>query len=238
MPSAAWEHLARHNFSQNELARRLNITSGYLSLLVTGKRSPSPELRRRILALLPGTTFDQMFLVEAPEPQPAVRHKPRWMQAIGAALLAVLLTLGAWFLRPGSGERAVAPVRSLAVMTFRVEAEDARARDLARGLPEDLGAALSRIGLSVAARRSVLELAGAADPRSVGAQLGVDAVLEGSVRSYGSKLKVHIELVSTRTGFQVWSQTFTTEAEDLLGAEEKTAGEIAARLRAALTTPK
>lgn len=63
-PSAAWEHLARHNFSQNELARRLNITSGYLSQLITGRRSPSPELRRRILSLLPGTTFDQLFLVE------------------------------------------------------------------------------------------------------------------------------------------------------------------------------
>lgn len=69
--SAAWEHLARHNFSQNELARRLNITSGYLSLLVTGKRSPSPDLRQRILALLPGTTFDQLFLVEEPKPQRA-----------------------------------------------------------------------------------------------------------------------------------------------------------------------
>jgi transcriptional regulator with XRE-family HTH domain len=66
--SAAWEHLSRHNFSQNELARRLGITSGYLSQLITGKRSPSAEMRRRILALLPGTTFDELFVVQEAEP--------------------------------------------------------------------------------------------------------------------------------------------------------------------------
>jgi DNA-binding XRE family transcriptional regulator len=62
-PSAAWEQLARHNFSQNELARHLGISSGYLSQLITGKRSPSPRLRRKILTLLPGATFDQLFLI-------------------------------------------------------------------------------------------------------------------------------------------------------------------------------
>ncbi len=173
-----------------------------------------------------------------PEPPPAVRPKPRWMQAVGGALIALLLLLGGWYVRsPIKTTGGSTPVQSMAVMSFRTSADDARASALAQDLPEDLGAAIARTGLNVASRSSVLQLP-AADARSAGAQLGVDAVLEGSVRSYGSKFKVHVELVSTRTGFQIWSETFTAEGEDLLGGEQKTAAEIAQRLRQALTASK
>ena len=42
-PDAVWEHLSRRNMTQNELARAAGITSGHLSLLMNGKRSPSPR---------------------------------------------------------------------------------------------------------------------------------------------------------------------------------------------------
>jgi len=101
-----------------------------------------------------------------------------------------------------------------------------------------LGVALSKTGLQIASHESVLQLGGSVKPRDVGAQLGVDAVLEGSVRSVGSKIKLHVELANTRTGFMVWSDTFTVEGEDALNGEQKTAGEIAQELRQALATPK
>ena len=62
--SAAWERMARQNLSQNELARRLGITSGYLSQLVNGQRCPSPSLRRRLLETLPASSFEDLFVVE------------------------------------------------------------------------------------------------------------------------------------------------------------------------------
>ncbi len=62
--SAAWELMARQNLSQNELARRLGITSGYLSQLVNGQRYPSPSLRRRLLEQLKGASFEDLFVVE------------------------------------------------------------------------------------------------------------------------------------------------------------------------------
>ncbi|MCL0057741.1 helix-turn-helix domain-containing protein [Dehalococcoidales bacterium] len=59
-----WDAIARQNISQNELARRLGITSGYMSQLVCGTRCPSPRLRRNMLELLDSLTFDDLFIID------------------------------------------------------------------------------------------------------------------------------------------------------------------------------
>lgn len=63
-----WDHLARQNLSQNDLGRRIGITSGYFSQLINGVRFPSPELRRLLLEALPSTTFEELFIVERRQP--------------------------------------------------------------------------------------------------------------------------------------------------------------------------
>jgi serine/threonine protein kinase len=170
---------------------------------------------------------------------PTVRHKPRWMQAIGAGLLALLLGLaGWWYHSPSQGGGPSAPVRSVAVMNFHSEEGDQQAQILARDLPEELTNALSKVGLQVASHASVTELGPSARSREVGAQLSVEAVIEGSVRSFGAKSKVNVELLDARTGFLRWSSSFTTEGEDPLGSEQKVAEDIAMQLRTALAAPK
>ena len=64
-PGAVWEHLSRGNMTQNELARAAGITSGYLSLLMNGKRSPSPRVRRHLQAALGVADFHELFIMEA-----------------------------------------------------------------------------------------------------------------------------------------------------------------------------
>ena len=61
---AVWEHLVRRNMDQNELARRAEISSGYLSLLMNGKRCPSAEVRARLQRELGISRFDDLFLLE------------------------------------------------------------------------------------------------------------------------------------------------------------------------------
>ena len=61
---ALWNVIARQNISQNELASRLGISSGYMSQLICGTRCPSPKLRRKMLELLSPLTFDDLFIVE------------------------------------------------------------------------------------------------------------------------------------------------------------------------------
>ena len=58
--------MARQNISQNELAKRLGITSGYMSQLVCGTRYPSPKVRQKILDVL-GIDFDDVFIIERDE---------------------------------------------------------------------------------------------------------------------------------------------------------------------------
>ena len=55
--------LIRKNKSQNWLARRLEISSGYMSQLMDGSRNPSPKLRERIMNNLPEHKFDDLFLI-------------------------------------------------------------------------------------------------------------------------------------------------------------------------------
>ena len=60
---AVWELLNRLNMNQNDLARLASITSGYLSLLISGKRCPSSDVRRRLMEALGVTRFDDLFIV-------------------------------------------------------------------------------------------------------------------------------------------------------------------------------
>ena len=63
-PEPVWELITRRNMSQNELARRSDISSGYLSQLISGRKSPSPEVRRRLQAALEVSCFEDLFVME------------------------------------------------------------------------------------------------------------------------------------------------------------------------------
>lgn len=65
-PRAVWKHLSRLDTTQNELARMAGITSGHLSLLMNDRRSPSPDVRRRLQAALGVTDFFELFFLEPP----------------------------------------------------------------------------------------------------------------------------------------------------------------------------
>ena len=59
-----WELLNRLNQTQNELARRIGRSSGYLSQLINGERFPSAETRRRLMDVLGVSDFDVLFVME------------------------------------------------------------------------------------------------------------------------------------------------------------------------------
>ena len=67
--SAVAELLNLLNMTQSELAHMCGLSPGYFSLLMAGKRSPSPEARRRIQEALGVADFDRLFIIEpADEP--------------------------------------------------------------------------------------------------------------------------------------------------------------------------
>ena len=66
---AVWALLDQLGIPQNELARRCGLSPGYLSLLMAGKRSPSPPTRRRLVQALGVSEFEDLFIWETGEDQ-------------------------------------------------------------------------------------------------------------------------------------------------------------------------
>jgi tetratricopeptide (TPR) repeat protein len=98
-------------------------------------------------------------------------------------------------------------------------------------------AALARIrGARVASRTSSFQFRGSGtDVRAIGERLGVGAVLEGSVRRAGDRLRVSVQLVNAADGYQIWSERYDRQADDVFAIQEEIADSVARALRVVLT---
>lgn len=125
---------------------------------------------------------------------------------------------------------------SIAVLPFVNMSADPENEYLSGGLAEEIINALTRIpGLRVIARTSSFMVGRLGlDVREAGARLGVESILEGSVRRAGSRVRVTAQLVSTRDGLHLWSERYDRELTDLLALEDDVAAAIADRLRGEL----
>ncbi len=117
--------------------------------------------------------------------------------------------------------RAVRPRRvtrkSIAVLPFVNMSPEKENEYFSDGMTEELISALSKIeGVHIASRTSVFALKGKEqDVRKIGEALGVSTVLEGSVRRAGEKLRITAQLVDTRDGYHLWSETYEREMKDV-----------------------
>ena len=62
--AAVLRAIARRNMSQNMLAIRVGSSSGYISQIMCGTRTPSPRMREKLLSVLAPLTFDDIFIIE------------------------------------------------------------------------------------------------------------------------------------------------------------------------------
>ena len=100
------------------------------------------------------------------------------------------------------------------------------------GLTEDLAHALSTSTVRVVTRVSCSEFKGlAVDVRTIGERLGVSAVVSGSVRMEGIRLRVMAQLVDSATGVNVWSGVFDRELDGILATQANISQEIAAAVQ-------
>jgi serine/threonine-protein kinase len=101
------------------------------------------------------------------------------------------------------------------------------------GMTDELINALAKVpGLHVVSRTSAFAFKGRAlDVRAIGAQLGVETVLEGSVRRAGRRLRLAAQLVNVADGYQLWSETFDREFEDVFAIQDEVSRGIVDTLR-------
>src|SRR5881392_2255848 len=119
----------------------------------------------------------------------------------------------------------------VAVLPFK-SSGDAEMESFANGLGEVITTGLSRFRyLSVVASASAARLKGeAGDERALGAKLGARYVLEGSIRKGGSGIRVSAQLVDTRTGAQLWAETYNRDLQTstIFAAQDDVAARIVA----------
>lgn len=125
-------------------------------------------------------------------------------------------------------------LRSIAVLPFVNATPDPENEYLSDGITDELIDALSKVrGLRVASRTSVFGLKGKLqDIRAVGSLLGASAVIEGTVRRSGDRLRIAAQLSSTADGSLMWSQKFDRTLEDVFALQDEIAHTIVDALRA------
>jgi TolB-like protein/Flp pilus assembly protein TadD/tRNA A-37 threonylcarbamoyl transferase component Bud32 len=131
-----------------------------------------------------------------------------------------------------------APVsKSVAVLPFADMSPQRDQEYFCEGIAEELINALMRIDeLRVASRTSAFAFRGKSeDIREIGRKLQVDHVLEGSVRKAGNRLRITAQLLKVADGYQLWSERYDRELEDVFAIQDEIAQNIARALRVVMT---
>jgi serine/threonine-protein kinase len=133
-------------------------------------------------------------------------------------------------------EPSAEPENSIAVLPFAYLGSDPEDEYFCDGLAEELLNSLSNIdGLKVAARTSAFSFKGKnANVNDIGRVLGVNTILEGSVRRSGDRLRITIKLINAADGYQIWSQRYESELRDVFELQDDIASHICDKLRVGL----
>ncbi|HYA57536.1 MAG TPA: adenylate/guanylate cyclase domain-containing protein [Thermoplasmata archaeon] len=140
---------------------------------------------------------------------------------------------------PWTREDAVAKEASLprvAVLPFANISPDPKDEYFADGLTEELITVLSQVkGLRVISHTSVNQYKGTTKPvAQIGSELGVDTVLEGSVRKAGEQLRISVQLIDTGSDEHRWAQTYDRKLENVFAIQAEVAEQTAGALKVEL----
>ena len=144
-------------------------------------------------------------------------------------------------MRPPAPAPAAAAVaksdKSIAVLPFVNMSDD---KDyFADGITEEILNALASVNkLKVAGRTSSFAFKGENDDlRRIGEALGVDHILEGSVRRSGDKVRITAQLIHVADGFHLWSETYDRELDDVFQVQDDISAAVVQRLKLQLLGP-
>ena len=129
---------------------------------------------------------------------------------------------------------------SIVVLPFANLSPDPDSEYFSDGMTDELISALTRVeGLHVVSRTTAFAFKGKPlDVRTIGKQLNVRTALEGSVRQAGRRLRVSAQLTDVVSGYQLWSEVFDRELEDVFAIQEEISRAIVSGLRGRLLGPE
>ena len=161
------------------------------------------------------------------------RHKLGFIAAL--AILLLLGGLGFWLLSKRSADTT--QIESIAVLPFVNESGNADVEYLSDGMTETLIRSLSQLpNLNVKARSSVFRYKGkTADAKTIGKELGVQAVLNGRVIQRGDRLTLSLELINAENENVIWADQYDRKSSDLVSLQSEIAHDVSSKLRLKLS---
>ncbi len=138
---------------------------------------------------------------------------------------------------PSTQTRAVSERLAIVVLPFANMSPDPDNEYFSDGLTEEIITDLSKVSaLSVISRTSAMQLKGTTkDVRTIGRELGVGYVLEGSVRKAGKSLRIAAQLIDATTDDHLWADKYSGTVDDVFDLQEKVSREIVRALDVTLT---
>ncbi len=126
--------------------------------------------------------------------------------------------------------------KSIAVLPFVNMSSDEEQEYFSDGISEEILNSLAKVGeLKVAGRTSSFAFKGQnQDLRKIGETLGVQNILEGSVRKSGNKVRITAQLIKVDDGFHLWSETYDRQLDDIFAIQDEIATAILQELKAVL----
>src|SRR6266480_1770593 len=188
------------------------------------------------IALILAWAFDltAQGIKAAPTTGAVGSHLRRNVITLVAAGVAVSAAAGFFLLPRVSAHRID---KSIAVLPFESLSDEKENAYFADGIQDDVLTNLSKIGdLKVISRTSVMPYRGkASNVREIGKALGVGAILEGSVRRVGNRVRVNVQLICTETDEHLWAEDYDRELTDVCAIQTDLAQKIAGVLKAKLS---
>ena len=162
------------------------------------------------------------------------RAKPRLRHTIAAGAAVIVLIAFAFQHFATNGQQRT--IRSIAVLPLANLSNDRQQEFFADGMTDQLITDLAKMqGLSVISHQSVMQFKASRLPLTqIARQLGVDAVIEGSVVRSGSRVRVTAQLLDGRSDRHLWASEYEREIGDVLALQDDVAGDIAEQIGAKL----
>ena len=176
--------------------------------------------------------------VRVQQPQEA-GHRGR-VALLGAALVFVLAIVGVWVfgvLRPDGASEQSEQIDSLAVLPLTNLSGDPEQEYFADGMTEALIAELAKLReLKVISRTSVMQYKGAQQPLpEIARALGVRGIVEGSVMQDADKIRITVQLIDGASDSNLWAESYTRDARDVLSLQSEVARGIASEIQIAVS---
>ena len=204
------------------------------------------SLLKSMLALEPAARPDIKDLAASLRRCSAQANSVRGIHVAIASAVFLILGPSAFFIfhsvgtHPPTVESISNPAvlnKSVAVLPFDNQNRDPNIDYLCDGIPESIIHSLSQLSqLKVMARSTVFQYKGKEiDPRKVGHDLGVGAVVMGRLLQQGDNLTIRTELVNVSDGTELWGQEYNRKVADVFAVQEEIAKEVSEKLRLKLS---